>query len=103
MELLYCLIFIQTWYILYILFSMPHIDQLFNYLEILNEIFVVVILYCLVGFTATSVLGSHAQWMVGYIAIGLIMIIFVLNMSMLVYTVASKVILHWKKWKAKQD
>ena len=81
---------------------MPHIEQLFNYLEIINEIIVVVILYCLVGFTATSVLGSNAQWVVGYFVIGLILIIFVLNMSMLVYSVATKVILHWRKRKAKQ-
>ena len=47
-------------YIIYIVYSHPHIEYLFNVLEILNEIIVVVILYTLLGYTATSVLSSEA-------------------------------------------
>ena len=60
MELLYCLIMVQTWYIIYILVSKPHIDILHNYLDIANEIIVVLLLYTLIGYTATSILSSES-------------------------------------------
>ena len=55
-QLLYILIAVQSAYILYIIEVMPHIEQGYNILEVINEIVTTFILYTLKGYLGTTFL-----------------------------------------------
>ena len=58
--ILYGFLFIQTWYVVYIAASMPHVDDWFNVLELANEILIILIIYTLMGYIETSILSAGA-------------------------------------------
>ena len=63
---------------------MPHIEQKYNILEVINEIVTTTIIYTLKGFLSTTFLDSSTQWRLGYVTIVLISIVFFLNFSMMI-------------------
>lgn len=51
---------IQTVYLVYIIYSAPHVDTYFNVLEIFNEISIILLVYSFKGFTPNSMLDQSA-------------------------------------------
>ena len=84
-KFLYGFLLIQTCYFIYLILCMPHSENEFNILELFNEGLIILILYTLLGFTATSVLSAEAQWTLGYVTIVLISAVVIVNLAMMVY------------------
>ena len=51
---LYAILVIQTAYYTYLIESMPHIEDYFNTLEIINEVSLILIVYIFFGFNSTE-------------------------------------------------
>ena len=81
---------------------MPHIDQYFNVLDLFNETFVVLTVYTLRGFSATSLLDPAQQWTLGYITIAFIALVFVVNFVMMFVVTTARVKKYLRKRKAKK-
>ena len=62
-QVLYAILLIQSFYIVYITHSMPHIETSFNVLELFNELSIVLVVYSLKGFSATSIFLIVLQYM----------------------------------------
>ncbi len=98
---------ISTCYIIYIANSRPHIEDYFNTLEVINESCIILLLYMSLGFwrnpdSEFSWFDSTTNWNTGYLAIGIIVLIFVLNFGTMLYITVRKVYLHFIRYKLKQ-
>ena len=86
MQCIYALIAIQSCYILYMAMAKPHIEDHFNYLELFNETFVLLILYTMISFNPSTIIplvDSYHQWIIGFVVMGLIGAVFFVNLSMM--------------------
>ena len=83
-------LFNTSLYVLYILETMPHIESYFNLLELFNEIFLLMIIYTLFGYTEGSNLTYESQWDFAYITITMLSIVFSINIVVMVYTTFKK-------------
>ena len=100
------LIATQLVYLLYLVSTRPHIDENYNYLELFNETSVLMLFYGLQGFS-TSSLGPLVepinQWTFGYVSIGVICLIYVVNFALMLGVIYKKSReLYWKIVKYKQ-
>ena len=79
---------------------MPHSENEYNILEIINEELIILILYTLMGYTSTSVLSAETQWALGYVTIILIGLSVIFNLAMMIYQTIRKIKLTRRKQKA---
>ena len=64
----------------------PHIEEHFNYLELFNEIFVLLILYTMISFNPSTInplVDSYHQWIIGFVVMGLIGAVALVNLYMM--------------------
>ena len=99
-QCVYGLIAIQTAYLFYISIEKPHIDGFYNSLEFFNEMFLLFFFYAMLSFQASSgapLVRPEHQFIIGYIAIGIIGVIFIVNFLFMVREIVKKIWeIYWK-------
>ena len=101
-SVLYAILAIQTIYIVYIVYSKPHVDSYFNILEVFNETSVILIVYSLQGFISSSLIEPALQWSLGYLTIGLISTVCLVNLILMIVITPKKIIRFLKKRKLRK-
>ena len=93
-QTIFGLLCMQTCYLWYVAGYKPHIEIWFNSLEFVNEVLMVFIIYTLFGFLVSdipSLLTLRQQWRLGYVTIGLIIIIFIINFIGMIYSTFNRI------------
>ena len=101
-SVLYAILAIQTIYVTYIVYSKPHVDSFFNILEVFNETSVMVVVYSLQGFVSSSLIEPALQWSLGYLTIGLISTVCLVNLTLMIIITPKKIIRFLKKRKLRK-
>ena len=103
------LLFVQTIYFAYITEFRPHIEHVFNNIELFNELLLVLIIYSMTGFTVSdgpSLIDVNQLWSIGYFSIALIILVYVINFVFMIWVHFTKVKTHYKeakyKWRKKK-
>ena len=102
LECLYGILLIQSVYLVYIAENFPHIENVFNILELVNESLYIMTIYTLTGFVGSSgplVLNLGQQWLLGYITVTLIVIIYVINFVYMIVVTINRIKEYCKKRK----
>ena len=90
---------VQSVYVLYTSCFLPHIENVFNYLELASEIGLILLAYTGLVY-AISLETQTAQWTLGYVSIGITILIVLVNVSAMILFAVRKIKLYCKKQKA---
>ena len=83
---------------IYIIQSVPFIDDSYNFVEIFNEATIILFTYAMIGCQSRSLLTGVEQWYGGYLVVALIISIFLVNLGV----GARRAVGHLKQWLAKR-
>ena len=93
---------LQSSYLLYMWHAFPHEGLIHNRLEYFNELCLICMQYIMVFFIQHSIISPEIQYEVGKLSIFLLILIFVVNLSSLVYLTIYKIRLWCRALKAKK-
>ena len=90
-------------YFLYVIGTAPHIDDYFNTLEIFNESCIILLLYLALGFDRNQLTDFHwfddeKSWRMGYGAILIIAMIFVVNFTAMIFVTVKRMVMHYRRF-----
>ena len=100
--MIYGFLGIQSVYILYMWIYSPHIDNVYNILEYVNETCLILLAYMGLIFSKAFEKPSSTH-LLGYISIGIVITIVFANVAGILIFAVSKLILMWKKHQAKKN
>lgn len=93
---------IQSFYFFYMTLARPHEERIHNYLELVNELCLILIQYMMVFFVTGSDMEPELQWDVGTFIIGIVGTIFLINVLALIYLSIAKIMFCCRVRKARQ-
>ena len=93
---------IQTFYFWYMAIVEPHEESIHNRLEFFNELCVIVMQYLMVFFISGSQVDPRHQWEIGKAVVGIVIVVFTVNMIALIYLTVYRVIFWCRIRKARQ-
>ena len=76
---------IQSVYFEYMALIKPHSEMIHNKLEFVNEGLLIAIQYMMIIILLAKEVGTEYQWATGFTVSGLVALIFLINISVLVY------------------
>ena len=88
-------------YLWFLTHSKPNDNALHNYLEVFNEFALILLHYLMFSFSYGSFVDPLVQWEIGFAAMGLIGLIFILNLALLIYLTICRLIFAWRCYKAR--
>ena len=99
---IFSVLVLQTAYLGYIAYSEPHLENNFNNLENVNEVAVGILVYIMLAFITDSLLTPNQQWFAGYMAGGILLTVFLINIGVMLKMTFNKVSISIKRSKEKK-